>query len=150
MFRRLTLWLAATGMGLAFVPAPSFAQASGVQGSGVLAADPQDFQCFVLLQQRREAFIASPQLDITRKAELVNNLTIISAFYAGRMSHYSSGEAIASFTAAATEVNGATPQQRDAFANICTDFYLRVMDVLIASGQPASAATPAPAPSGGR
>ena len=146
MFRRLTIWLAATGMGLASVPAPSFAQASGV-----LPADPQDFQCFVLLQQRREAFIANPQIDVARKAELVNNLTIISAFYAGRMSHYSSGEAIASFTAAAAEVNGATTQQRDGFANICTDFYLRVMDVLIASGQPASAAvSPAPGPSGGR
>ncbi len=146
MFRRLTIWLAATGMGLASVPAPSFAQASGV-----LPADPQDFQCFVLLQQRREAFIATPQLDVTRKAELVNNLTIISAFYAGRMSHYSSGEAIASFTAATAEVNGATTQQRDGFANICTDFYLRVMDVLIASGRPANAAVaPATDPSGGR
>lgn len=113
----------------------------------MLPADPQDFQCFVLLQQRRAAVLANPQLETVRKAELVNNLTIISAFYAGRISHYSSGEAVGSFASATTEVTGATPQQRDAFANICTDFYLRVMDVLVASGQPALPAPPlAPAP----
>ena|GEM_PF-1538345 len=145
--RKLHLWLAATGLGLASVPAPSFAQgatiqSTGAQGSGVLPADPQDFQCFVLLQQRRAAFIATPQLDAVRKAELVNNLTIISAFYAGRISHYSSGDAVGNFTAATTEVTGATPAQRDAFANICTDFYLRVIDVLIASGPPAAPAPP--------
>jgi len=143
MFRKLPFWLAATGMGLASVPAPSFAQ-----GSGVLPADSQDFQCFVLLQQRRSAFVANPQLDAVRKAELVNNLTIISAFYAGRISHYSSGEAVGSFAAATAEVNAATPQQRDGFANICTDFYLRVMDVLIASGQPPAPAAPVDGASG--
>ena len=140
--RKLHLWLAATGLGLASVPAPSFAQPTAVQGSGFLPADPQDFQCFVLLQQRRAAFIANPQLDAVRKAELVNNLTIISAFYAGRISHYSSGEAVGNFASATTEVTDATAAQRDAFANTCTDFYLRVMDVLIASAPPAAPAPP--------
>jgi len=138
----LACCLALTGLGLASVPAPGLAQ-----GSGVLPADPQDFQCFVLLQQRRSAIIANPQLDAERKGELVNNLTIISAFYAGRISHYPSTDAGGNFAAATSEVNGASAEQRDGFANICANFYLQVMDVLIAGGgQPAPAALPAAPP----
>lgn len=128
--RALLALLAATGLGLAVPSAPAHAQRGGV-----LPSDPQDFQCFVLLQERRAAFIASPTMDPTQKAEFVNNLTIISAFYAGRMSHYSSAEMVANFASANREVANATPQQRDAFANICANFYFQVMNVLVSTNQ---------------
>ncbi|MGB3167092.1 MAG: hypothetical protein WBA68_10000, partial [Alteraurantiacibacter sp.] len=112
-------------------------QAAAAQQARVLPSDPQDFQCFVLLQERRDAFVANQSLDATRRAEFVNNLTIISGFYAGRISHYSSAEAVAQFQFARSELSAATPQQRDAFANVCTNFYLSVMNVLIATRQQA-------------
>jgi len=136
MKRRWFSFTTAIGLGLASVPAPSLAQQSGI-----LPSDPQDFQCFVLLQQRRAVFLANQQLPVDQKAGFVNNLTIISAFYAGRISHYSSTEAVSSFAAANTEVNAASPEQRDAFANICANFYFRVMDLLVTSSQQTSPAS---------
>ena len=125
----MTLGLAAA---IGALPAPFLSSSANAQ-SGVLPSDPQDFQCFVLLQQRRKAFVESPTLDPVRRAEFVNNLTIISAFYAGRISHYSSAEMVASFDSAIQEVAAASPQQRDGFANICANFYFRVMNVLSAT-----------------
>ena len=136
--RRAFIALACTAMGLAgtVLPVPALAQ----QQARVLPSDPQDFQCFVLMQQRRDAFIANQQLSVEQRTEFVNNLTIISAFYAGRISHYSSAEAVNQFQSATLEVNAATPEQRDAFANVCANFYLSVMNVLTATRQ--QAATP--------
>ena len=135
---RSTFSIAAMALGLAGMTVP--ASAAVAQQAQVLPSDPQDFQCFVLLQQRRDAFIANQQITPEQRAEFVNNLTIISAFYAGRISHYSSAEAVSQFQSATAEVNAATPEQRDAFANICANFYLAVMNVLTATRQ--QAATP--------
>ena len=121
----------ALGLAGMTVPAP----AALAQQAQPIPSDPQDFQCFVLLQQRREAFIANQQITAQQRAEFVNNLTIISAFYAGRLSHYSSAEAVTQFQSATLEVNAATPEQRDAFANVCANFYLSVMNVLTATRQ---------------
>lgn len=133
--RRAILSLAAMGLGLAgmSVPAPALAQ----QGA-VLPADPQDFQCFVLLQQRRAAFMTNQQMPIEQRAQFVDNLTIISAFYAGRISHYSSAEAVPQFRSATAEIASATPEQRDAFANVCANFYVSVMNVLTTTGEQAA------------
>ena len=134
--RRAAKALAIAGLGLAGISlsalAPAPAQAQDAQ---VLPSDPQDFQCFVLLQQRREAFIANRQLPTEQRAEFINNLTIISAFYAGRISHYPAGEAVSQFQSAVAQVNAATPEQRDAFANICSNFYVSVLNVLTTTRQ---------------
>ena len=130
--RRAAFSLAAAGLGLGSIalPAPALAQ-----NTGVLPADPQDFQCFVLLQQRRGSYVANQQMDAAERAEVVNNLTIISAYFAGRISHYSSADAVAQFQTARAQIDGATPEQRDAFAGRCANFYLAVMNVLTTSGQ---------------
>ena len=135
--RRAILSLAVMSLGLAglSVPAPALAQ----QG-GVLPADPQDFQCFVLLQQRRAAFMANEQLPVEQRAQFVDNLTIVSAFYAGRISHYSAGEAVAQFRNASAEIAAASPAQRDAFANVCTNFYVSVVNVLATTAEQAGSA----------
>ena len=96
----------------------------------MLPSDPQDFQCFVLLQQRRAQLANGSQMRPEQRAEIINNLTIISAFYAGRLSHYSSDEAVAQFREAAGLIAGSDRQQLDRFANTCANFYLSVMEVL--------------------
>lgn len=111
--------------GIALAPAPALAQ-----DGRVLPSDPQDFQCFVLMQQRRAQLANSAQMPPEQRAEILNNLTIISAFYAGRLSHYSSAEAVAQFRQAAGLINGSDRQQLDRFANTCANFYLSVMEVL--------------------
>lgn len=129
MLRRALLSLAALGMGLAGVstlaPAPALAQ----QG-GVLPSDPQDFQCFVLMQQRRTLLTADRTLPAQQRVDILNNLTIIAAFYAGRISHYSSAEAVAQFQSANAAIHGASPAQLDTFANTCANFYISVMQIL--------------------
>ncbi len=105
----------------------------------MLPADPQDFQCFVLLQQRRTAFLANQQITPEQRAEVVNNLTIISAYYAGRISHYSTAEAVPQYRSANAAVAAATPEQQDEFANICANAYLNVMNVLANTGEQAAA-----------
>lgn len=131
MARRAAKALAIAGLGLAGITLSALSPTEAyAQQAQVLPSDPQDFQCFVLLQQRREAFLANQQIPVEQRAEFVDNLTIISAFYAGRISHYSAAEAVGQFQSAVTEVNAATPEQRDAFANICSNFYVSVVNVL--------------------
>ena len=115
-------WGAVLAMGASLASAPASAQ--------VLPADPQDFQCYTLMQDRRAALLQNRTLPPTQRADIYNNLTIISAFYAGRISHYSSAEAVGQFQSARAELDGATPEQRDAFANICANFYVSVTDLL--------------------
>ncbi|QZH74856.1 MAG: hypothetical protein JY451_14590 [Erythrobacter sp.] len=145
--RKALALFAALGTGLAGIAAPvpflsatAQAQQAPPPAQGVLPADPQDFQCFVMLQQRRNTFLANQQMDAAARAEVVNNLTIISAYYAGRISHYSSAEAIAQYRSANAAVAAATPEQQDEFANVCANFYLTVMNVLATTGE--QAATP--------
>ncbi|WAT18403.1 hypothetical protein OZN62_02150 [Aurantiacibacter sp. MUD11] len=129
MLRSTLASLAALSMGLAGVstlaPAPAAAQQAGV-----LPSDPQDFQCFVLMQQRRSLLMANTTLPAAQRVDILNNLTIISAFYAGRISHYSSADAVAQFRSAQQAINGASPAQLDEFANVCANFYLSVMQIL--------------------
>ena len=126
---RATLAALAFGLGLAGAtslgPAPALAQ-----DGRVLPGDSQDFQCFVLMQQRRTQLATVASMPAEQRVDILNNLTIISAFYAGRLSHYSSAEAVAQFRAAAGLIADANAQQRDAFANTCASFYLSVMEVL--------------------
>ncbi|MCB2065065.1 MAG: hypothetical protein KDE15_00325 [Erythrobacter sp.] len=133
MLRRALFSLAALGLGLASVPAPVLAQ----QG-GVLPSDPQDFQCFVLMQQRRALLTADRTLPPAQRADILNNLTIIAAFYAGRISHYSSAEAVFQFQSASAAVRGASPAQLDTFANTCANFYISVMQILTDTEQQAN------------
>ncbi|RPF70322.1 hypothetical protein [Aurantiacibacter spongiae] len=134
---RALIFANVAGLGLAIAPAPALAQQQAQPRSAVLPSNPQDFQCFALMQQRRAAYIANPQAAPANRAELINNLTIISAFYAGRLTHYPAADAAAQFASARSELAAATPQQRDAFAGVCTQFYLTVMDALInPDGQP--------------
>ncbi|RJY08518.1 hypothetical protein D6201_03320 [Aurantiacibacter aquimixticola] len=123
----------ALASGLASIAAP--APIAAAQQTRILPADPQDFQCYVLLQQRRSAFLANATLPTEQRAEFVNNLTIISAFYAGRISHYSSAEAVSQFQSARTELDAASAEQRDAFANVCTSFYVSVANLLSATSE---------------
>ncbi|MWV27970.1 hypothetical protein [Aurantiacibacter rhizosphaerae] len=125
MRMRATLAALALGAGLANVPAPALAQSAAF-----LPAEPQDFQCFTLMQQRRTQVANAPSLTAEQRVEILNNLTIISAFYAGRLSHYSSAEAGSQFRAAATLIGNSNRQQLDAFANTCANFYLSVMELL--------------------
>ena len=129
MFRRVLASLAVASLGLAGVstlaPAPALAQQQGV-----LPSNPQDFQCFVLMQQRRSQLATTATLPPEQRVDIMNNLTIISAFYAGRLSHYSSAEAVAQFRMAAGLIANSNRQQLDNFANTCANFYLSVMEVL--------------------
>ena len=125
MIRLRVLFAAlALGAGLANVPAPALAQ------QGVLPANPQDFQFFVLMRQRRTQLAPVATMPPEQRVDIMNNLTIISAFYAGRLSHYSSAEAMAQFRVAANLIANSNQQQLDNFANTCANFYLSVMEVL--------------------
>lgn len=134
--------LAIASLGLAGVstlaPAPAFAQ------QGVLPSDPQDFQCFVLMQQRRAQLANTATLPPEQRVDIINNLTIISAFYAGRLSHYSSAEAVAQFRMAAGLIANSSRQQLDSFANTCANFYLSVMEVLANTNLQANAPQQSP------
>lgn len=125
MRMRATFAALALGAGLANVPAPALAQ-----NAGVLPADPQDFQCFVLMQQRRAELANNNSMSADQRVDIMNNLTIISAFYAGRLSHYSTAEAVPQFRSGAALIRNSNRQQLDTFANTCANFYLSVMDVL--------------------
>ncbi len=135
----------ALGAGLATVPAPALAQ-----NNQVLASNPQDFQCFVLMQQRRAQVAGAANLTPEQRVDILNNLTIISAFYAGRLSHYSSEEAVTQFRSAASLIANANRQQRDNFANTCANFYLSVMEVLGNTNAQANAPQQATPPEGER
>ncbi|MFB0611467.1 hypothetical protein [Aurantiacibacter poecillastricola] len=130
---RALVSMLALGAGLAIAPPPALSQ----QGR-VLPADPQDFQCFVLMQQRRAVLSRNNSIPPQQRADILNNLTIISAFYAGRLSHYSSAEAVSQFRSAAAIISGSTDEQLDTFANDCASFYLSVMDVLGNTSQQAN------------
>ncbi len=137
---RATIAALALGAGLASAPAPALAQ-----NPGYLPAVPQDFQCFVLMQQRRTQLAGANNLSPEQRVEIMNNLTIISAFYAGRLSHYSSAEAVSQMRAATELVNSSNRRQLDAFANTCASFYLSVMEVLgTTSAQANAPQQPAP------
>ncbi len=118
----------ALGAGLALSPVPAPTPALAQQGT--LPANPQDFQCFVLMQQRRTELLNTASMPPEQRVDILNNLTIISAFYAGRLSHYSSAEAVGQFRAASTLIANSNRQQLDNFANTCANFYLSVMEVL--------------------
>ncbi|WP_338244989.1 hypothetical protein [Aurantiacibacter hainanensis] len=124
---RLAALALAAGLagGISLAPAPALAQSARV-----LPSDPQDFQCFVLMQQRRGQLANAASMTPEQRSEILNNLTIISAFYAGRLSHYSSAEAVAQFRQAAGLIASSNRQQLDRFANTCANFYLSVMEVL--------------------
>ena len=134
MRMRATFAALALGAGLANVPAPALAQ-----NAGVLPADPQDFQCFVLMQQRRTELAGNNSVPPEQRVDIMNNLTIISAFYAGRLSHYSTADAIPQFRSAAMLIRNSNRQQLDTFANTCASFYLSVMEVLGNTGTQANA-----------
>lgn len=138
MLRRALASIAALGLGLTAVsaPIPALAQVS----QGVLPSNPQDFQCFVLMQQRRGLLSVNTTLPAQQRVDIMNNLTIISAFYAGRISHYSSADAVFQFQSAQAALGGASPAQLDEFANTCANFYLSVMNVLDSTAQQAAAA----------
>ncbi|MGB3796351.1 MAG: hypothetical protein WA957_08605 [Alteraurantiacibacter sp.] len=132
----------ALGAGLANVPAPALAQ-----NAGVLPADPLDFQCFTLMQQRRTQLANAANMPADQRVDIMNNLTIISAFYAGRISHYASNEAVAQFRSATQLIGNSNRQQLDIFANTCANFYLSVMEVLGNTSVQANAPQqPAPQP----
>ncbi|GAA5057915.1 hypothetical protein GCM10023208_23890 [Erythrobacter westpacificensis] len=128
----------ALGAGLAISSVPASTPALAQQ-QGTLPADPQDFQCFVLMQQRRTELLNTASLPPEQRVDILNNLTIISAFYAGRLSHYSSAEAVSQFRSAANLIASSNRQQLDTFANTCANFYLSVMQVLGNTSQQANA-----------
>lgn len=128
----------ALGAGLAISPVPAPTPAHAQQGQ-VLAADPQDFQCFVLMQRRRAELSATSTMAPDQRVDILNNLTIISAFYAGRLSHYSSAEAVAQFRLASSLIANSNRLQLDNFANTCANFYLSVMEVLATTNTQANA-----------
>ena len=155
MSRPAFLLLATAIMGPAAMSAPLLAQAAQNQAgraqsylaqpapaspSNVLPADTRDFECFVLLQQRRSDLVAATDISPDQRATLVNNLTIISAYYAGRISHYPGDQATAQFSAGRARIEGASLEQRGAAASSCADFYLSVMEVLDTRGGEAIAA----------
>jgi len=127
----------ALGAGLALSPVPAPTPAFAQQAT-VLPSNPQDFQCFVLMQQRRAELVNAANMPPEQRVDILNNLTIISAFYAGRLSHYSSAEAVAQFRMAADLIANSNRQQLDNFANTCANFYLSVMEVLGNTNQQAN------------
>ena len=129
MARSLLSSLAAIGMVAAgagiLAPAALSAQSSAP------VAEARDFECFVLLQQRREGISANAQLAPEQRAQIVNNLTIISAFYAGIISRAPYHAVMANLAAARANVAGGSAEQRDAFAAQCTNRYLSMLDALL-------------------
>ena len=150
MSRLPFLTLAITALGSAAMPAPLLAQSSSAQAylaqpvpaapATVLPAEARDFECFVLMQQRRAEIAGATGMSAEQRATLVNNMTIISAYYAGRISHYPGDEATAQFSAAFDRIEQATPEQRGSAATACADFYLSVIQLIDTRGGEAIAA----------
>ena len=117
----ITLGLAGAGL---LAPAPLAAQA---------AAETRDYECFVLLQERRSGFAANTGMDPAQRAEILNNLTIISAYYAGIISRHPYHQVMTSLAAAQRQLAAATSEQRDLFATQCTNRYIAMLNSLTAS-----------------
>jgi len=124
----LRLVLAAITLGLAgaglLAPAPLIARD---------AAEQRDFECFVLLQDRRNGISANASLDPAQRTQIVNNLTIISAYYAGIISRAPYHQVMANLVLARQQLANATSEQRDVFAAQCTNRYLTMLNTLTAS-----------------
>lgn len=135
MAHSLLSLLAAAGLGLAgaalVASAPLSAQTTAASAS-------RDFECFVLLQDRRTGISANAQLDAAQRAQIVNNLTIISAFYAGILSRLPYGDVLAGLAQARRDISAANAEQRDAFAAQCTNRYLTTLNSLTATAQQAA------------
>lgn len=128
MYWSLRLALAAITLGLAgaglLAPAPLFAQN---------AVEQRDYECFVLLQERRTGINANAGLDPAQRAQIVNNLTIISAYYAGIISRAPYHQVIANLALASEQLGVATAEQRDLFATQCSSRYLTMFNALTAN-----------------
>ena len=122
----ITSWIALV-LGLASVPAPIHAQGQAAANAN---ANAFDFQCFTLLRQRRAAMLADTQMQPAQRAEVVNNLTIIGGYYAGRLSMIASGDVVTGLAAARTALDSSTLEQRDMLATQCANTYLALIDVL--------------------
>ena len=136
MARSLLLCLAAIGLGVAgaamIAPAPLSADIA------TPAVDTRDFECFVLLQERRTGIAANLQLDAAQRAQIVNNLTIISAYYVGLMSRHPYDTVMTSLATAKRNIDAASAEQRDVFAGVCTNRYLTMVTAITASAQQAA------------
>lgn len=121
----------AIAAGLAVMPAPLAARAKHSRNAGArhtLPANPSDFFCFVLLQKQIDGYPGGGKT--ASDQEIVNNLKIVSAFYAGRMTHYPAADAQRNFTVAYKDLKAAKADQLPARVTKCTNFYLQVMAYL--------------------
>ena len=118
VFAAMTLGLAGAGL---LAPAPLSAQD---------AVEARDYECFVLLQERRNGIAANASLDPAQRAQIINNLTIISTYYAGIISRHPYNQVISNLASARQQIAAATPEQRDAFATQCTNRYLAMLEAL--------------------
>lgn len=131
-FGALNLW--AIGLGLAAMPAPFLfpnpAQAQAAQASDTLPTNLNDYRCFVLIQDRQQAYMSNAEIDEIELVQVVNNLIIIAAFYAGRMTHYSTVGAEENFATVRAELADMSPEARTETGNNCATFYLSVIELL--------------------
>ncbi len=101
-------------------------------------AEPRDYECFVLLQDRRTGISANASLDPAQRELIVNNLTIISAYYAGIISRAPYHQVLANLAIARQQLAAATAEQRDVFAGQCTNRYLTMLNSLTANSTQAN------------
>ncbi len=137
LLRRTLTRSAALVLGLTAMsaPFPHLAQAQSgdaqaATSSRTLPAVLSDFRCYALLTERRDAFMASSEDLSVQQVEVINNLTIIAAFFAGRITHYSNDEAQPMFDTARAQIAAASAEQRDRLAQACTNGYLGVINYL--------------------
>ncbi len=111
----------------------------GLAGAGFLAPAPlsaqsvvqlRDYECVVLLQERRGGIGTNASLDPAQRAQIVNNLTIISAYYAGIVSRHPHDQVVDNLALARQQIASATPEHRDLLATLCTDRYLVTLEAL--------------------
>ena len=119
----------AIALGLAATPAPFAAQAQGQRQPAVpniLPMNIADVRCHVLLRQRLDAYVADNRVATEERVKVVNNLIIISAFYAGRLSLYPADDAVDAYARARRDIARITSEQRDRVAQECASFYRNV------------------------
>ena len=130
--------LVAAGLAL-IAPAPLAAQQQQAQQPAqaqqqarppIIPMNVRDVRCYTLLRQRQANVLATEGIDQALRAQVVNNLVIVAAFYAGRLTHYPTEQAQAAFAQAQSDLAAATPDQREAFAGQCANFYLGVVEAL--------------------
>lgn len=115
-----------SGLVSGLLPTPASAQTAPT----TLPTNVDDYRCFVLIQDRQKAYLANTAIDEVERVQVVNNLIIIAAFFAGRMTHYSTDSAEQTFERVRGELAAMTPAQRTEQGNRCANFYLSVIELL--------------------